>query len=78
MSLPAEMAAMVRGAVDDGDYASSSEVIRDALRDWKLKQSINTQDLGAYLLLRINRGEDAHRVCKTRHEQLDEKPNFRR
>ena len=28
ITLPAEMAELVKGAVDDGDYASSSEVIR--------------------------------------------------
>ena len=35
ITLPAEMAAFVRGAVDEGNYAASSEVIREALRDWK-------------------------------------------
>ena len=34
IALPAEMAALVRRAVDLGEYSSNSEVIRDALRDW--------------------------------------------
>jgi len=34
-----DMAVIVRKAVESGDYASSSEVVRDALRDWKLKRS---------------------------------------
>jgi antitoxin ParD1/3/4 len=38
IALTAEMAAMVRQAVESGEYASSSEVVRDALRDWKVKQ----------------------------------------
>jgi antitoxin ParD1/3/4 len=39
ITLPAEMAASVREAVDEGNYASSSEVIREALRDWKMKRA---------------------------------------
>jgi antitoxin ParD1/3/4 len=36
ITLPAEMAGLVKGAVDEGDYASASEVIREALRDGRL------------------------------------------
>lgn len=39
IALTADMASMVRKAVESGEYASSSEVIRDALRDWKMKRS---------------------------------------
>ena len=35
IALTDEMLASVREAVASGDYASSSEVIRHALRDWK-------------------------------------------
>lgn len=35
VALPADMLAMVKKAVNSGDYASTSEVIRDALREWK-------------------------------------------
>jgi antitoxin ParD1/3/4 len=47
ITLPAEMAILVRGAVDDGDYASTSEVVRTALRDWKMKRSLQLQELAA-------------------------------
>jgi antitoxin ParD1/3/4 len=47
ITLPAEMAATVKGAVEGGDYASSSEVIREALREWKLKRSLQLQELAA-------------------------------
>ncbi len=47
ITLPAEMAATVKGAVEGGDYASSSEVIREALRDWNLKRSLQLQELAA-------------------------------
>lgn len=35
VALPADMLALVRAAVESGDYASTSEVIREALREWK-------------------------------------------
>ncbi len=38
ITLPSEMAAVIKGAVEGGDYASSSEVVREALRDWKMKR----------------------------------------
>lgn len=38
IALTPEMAELVRRAVDSGDYASASEVIREALRDWKTKR----------------------------------------
>lgn len=43
IALPTEMVAIVRSAVATGEYASSSEVIRDALRDWTRKRSLRQQ-----------------------------------
>jgi len=40
IALPAEMAAVVRQAVEGGEYSSHSEVIRDALRDWTHKRKL--------------------------------------
>jgi antitoxin ParD1/3/4 len=40
IALTADMATMLRDAVKSGEYASSSEVIRDALRDWKRKREL--------------------------------------
>ncbi|MGR9046970.1 MAG: ribbon-helix-helix domain-containing protein, partial [Gammaproteobacteria bacterium] len=37
--------ATVRQCVESGEYASSSEVIREALRDWKLKRSLQQNEL---------------------------------
>lgn len=45
IALPPEMVAIVRGAVATGEYASSSEVIRDALRDWAYKRSARQQGI---------------------------------
>ena len=47
ITLPTEMAAIVKGAVADGDYASASEVVRAALRDWKMKRALQIQELAA-------------------------------
>lgn len=38
-----EMAAMLRRAVASGDYASSSEVVREALRDWKERRTLRNE-----------------------------------
>lgn len=38
VALPPEMIGHIRAAVESGSYSSSSEVIREALRDWKEKQ----------------------------------------
>ena len=42
ITLPAEMAAVVKSAVESGDYASTSEVVRAALRDWKTKRALQS------------------------------------
>ena len=43
IALPPEMVALLRQAVDMGEYASSSEVVRDALRDWTQKRQLRQQ-----------------------------------
>jgi antitoxin ParD1/3/4 len=45
IALPPEMVAAVRQAVETGEYASSSEVVRDALRDWTQKRNLRRQGL---------------------------------
>lgn len=40
IALPQEMASIVRQAVNTGEYASSSEVIREALRAWQHERSL--------------------------------------
>ena len=34
-----------RSAVTNGEYASSSEVVREALRDWQLRRSLHQKEL---------------------------------
>jgi antitoxin ParD1/3/4 len=40
ISLTPEMAGFVRGAVDAGEYASTSEAIREAVREWKERRDL--------------------------------------
>ena len=45
IALPPEMVAVVRQAVETGEYASSSEVVRDALRDWTQRRNLRQQGI---------------------------------
>lgn len=45
ITLTSEMAHAVKGAVDSGEYASSSEIIREALRDWRHKRLLREHEL---------------------------------
>jgi antitoxin ParD1/3/4 len=47
ITMPPELAAVVKQAVETGDYASTSEVVRAALRDWKLKRTLQLEELAA-------------------------------
>jgi antitoxin ParD1/3/4 len=44
IALTPEMAAAVRAAVANGEYVSSSEVVREALRDWQLRRSLHQKE----------------------------------
>jgi antitoxin ParD1/3/4 len=45
VALTPEMLAAVRAAVESGEYASSSEVMREALRDWKRRRALERQEV---------------------------------
>jgi antitoxin ParD1/3/4 len=48
VALTPEFMAMLKEAVDTGEYTSASEVIRDALRQWKQRRALeerSTEDL---------------------------------
>lgn len=45
IALPDDMVEAIREAVDSGEYATTSEVIRDAVRDWRLKRRVEAMDL---------------------------------
>ena len=45
IALTQDMVSLVRQAVASGEYASNSEVIRDALREWKIKRTVQQQQI---------------------------------
>lgn len=47
ISLPSDMARMIRRQVEEGGYASNSEVIRDALRLWQQRAEEKAERLDA-------------------------------
>ncbi len=47
ITLPAEMAATLRQTVAGGEYASTSEVVREALREWARNRDAERRDLQA-------------------------------
>jgi antitoxin ParD1/3/4 len=55
VTLPAEMTTIIKDAVATGDYASTSEVLREAVRDWKMKRALQLQEL-ATLKADIDKG----------------------
>ena len=44
VALTPEMSDMVQQAVASGEYASGSEVIREALREWRLRRSLKQHE----------------------------------
>jgi len=58
VTMPAEMAARLRAAVERGEYATTSEVVREALRDWSSEQDrINTENAAMREMLdRVSKG----------------------
>lgn len=45
ITLPAEMAAGLRRTIEGGQYASVSEIIREALREWTRRRDVDRRDL---------------------------------
>jgi antitoxin ParD1/3/4 len=58
IALPSEMVKWIREAVDSGEYASASEVVRDALRIWKRERN-------ARVLATVKRGLKESAAGKT-------------
>ena len=43
ITLPLEMARLIRSKVEEGGYASNSEVIREAMRAWQDQEQLRAQ-----------------------------------
>ncbi|MFY8039524.1 MAG: ribbon-helix-helix domain-containing protein [Bosea sp. (in: a-proteobacteria)] len=45
IAVTSEQLAALRAAVDAGEYATTSEVVREALRDWQLKRALQQDNV---------------------------------
>jgi antitoxin ParD1/3/4 len=45
VALTGEQVAVLKGAVETGEYATTSEAIREALRDWQWKRELRGEEL---------------------------------
>ncbi len=45
IALTIEQVTAIRAAVDRGEYATSSEVVREAMRDWQVKRGPQQEDI---------------------------------
>jgi antitoxin ParD1/3/4 len=63
ITLPTEMARLIRAKVEEGGYASNSEVIREAMRAWQEQEQ-----------LRAHRLEDIR--AKIAEADLDPRPSL--
>ena len=45
VALTAEQLSALKAAVDTGEYATTSEIVREAVRDWQLKRELRQYDI---------------------------------
>jgi len=45
VALTGEQVAALKAAVEAGEYATTSEIVREALRDWQFKRELRQKDI---------------------------------
>ena len=45
IALTGEQISALKAAVDSGEYATTSEIVREAVRDWQFKRELRREDL---------------------------------
>jgi antitoxin ParD1/3/4 len=45
IALTSEQIASLKAAVETGEYATTSEIVREAIRDWQFKHELRKKDL---------------------------------
>ncbi len=45
VALTGEQIAALKAAVETGEYATTSEIVREAIRDWQFKRELRQEDL---------------------------------
>ena len=58
VALTAEQVAAMKAAVDSGEYATTSEIVREALRGWQDRRMLRSEEL-ARLRRLIQEGESS-------------------
>lgn len=51
IALTAEQIGALKSAVETGEYATTSEIVREAIRDWQFKRALRQEDLNRLRLL---------------------------
>ena len=46
IALTGEQISLIKAAVETGEYATTSEIVREAIRDWQFKRALRQEDLG--------------------------------
>lgn len=46
IALTGEQLGALKAAVDAGEYATTSEIVREAIRDWQFKRELRQEDIG--------------------------------
>ena len=69
IALPGPMADAVRQVVEAGEYASASEVVRDALRLWEARRELRARDIEV-LREHWDRGKASGRAGKLALKQV--------
>lgn len=45
VALTGEQLAALKAAVEAGEYATTSEIVREAIRDWQIKRELRQEDI---------------------------------
>jgi antitoxin ParD1/3/4 len=45
VALTGEQLASLKAAVESGEYATTSEIVREAIRDWQFKRELRQEDI---------------------------------
>lgn len=58
VTISTDLAQAMRHTVEDGEYASASEIVREALRDWSRKRDQERRDLATLRRL-VREGDES-------------------
>jgi len=65
VALTSEQVAALKAAVEAGEYATTSEIVREAIRDWRLKRELRQEAIRAPSTS-LGSGQGRRRGCAAR------------